>query len=194
MNSIINTVAGISEEKWNKMLDAVNFENYTLDFQGDMTVTQNGVVVSENAPAHSMYRVTKDALEIVIFDGDEEYPMVMTGDEAVTQKDEISQLYLAILENYKNFTYDEEAKAYKIKNCNINIEATEIVNGASTEKVPVKIEIKEGFATVSADGKLLKLVCDYSQTMTIDGVVTTAEGNTTWTFTGYGTTTIKSAS
>ena len=185
-------IEGISEEKWNAMLDALNFENYTLDFQGEMTVTVDGQVEGGTNSVHSIYRVTQDAIEIVIVVGNQEIPMVFTGNDAATQKAESSQLYLAILANYDNFTYDAENKVYTIKDTVINTEITVIVNGvSSSEKMPVQIEVKEGTATVSEDEKILMLVCEYAQTMTINGKVTKTEAhNTTWTFSNYGSTVI----
>ena len=187
-------VKGISKESWNNMIDAANFENYTLDYQGTMTVYENGVPASEATYAHSLYRATNDAFEIVLYDGETEIPMVLTGEAAAAQKANISQLFLAILGNYDNFIYDEEKNVYVIKNCTINMDASIIVNGeVASELVPVTIEVKEGTATVSDDGKILKLVCEYTQTMTVGGNLTKVGGNTTWTFSNYGTTAINAA-
>lgn len=183
--------SGLSSKEWSSMIKESNFENYTLDFQGKMTVTTNGKVEVEGYSAHSIYRVTKDALEHVIIDGGEENSMVLKGEDAATQKIESSQLYLAILKEYDSFTYDADKKVYTIKDATIDMDITAIVNGVpSAEKLPVKIKVKEGTATVSNDGKILKLVCDYSQTMTLGEDVTTTSGLVTWTFSNYGNTVI----
>ena len=184
---------GVSEDKWNAMVADANFENYTLDLQGSMSTYQNGELVVEAYPVHTIYRATKDAVEVVLVVDGQEFPMVLTGDDAVTYKHEVSDIFLAILENYDNFTYDATSKEYTIKNTTIDTEVTAIVDGeAANEKTPVKIVVKEGKATVSADGKIAKLVCDYSQTMTVGGAETTVTGSTTWTFSNYGTTAITS--
>ena len=189
---------GISKESWDNMVDAANFENYTLDFQGTMTEYENDDYVSEATAVHTVYRVTTDAFEIVTYDeyGNSTTPMVMvlTGEDAAAQKANLSQLFLAILSDYDNFTYDEDSKAYVIKNCTVNMDASMIINGeVASELVPVTIEIKEGTATVSDDGKILKLVCEYTQTVTVGGNLTKVGGNTTWTFSNYGTTVINAA-
>ena len=187
---------GVSKESWDNMINAANFENYTLDYQGTMTVYENDGYVSEATPVHALYRATADAFEFVTYDENEiaMSPMVFTGEAAVAQKANISQLFLAILGDYNNFTYDEGSKAYVIKNCTVNMDASMIINGeVASELVPVTIEVKEGTATVSDDGKILKLVCEYTQTMTVGGNLTKVGGNTTWTFSDYGTTVINAA-
>lgn len=56
--------------------------------------------------------------------------------------------------------------------------------------VPAVIEMREATVELSADGSLVKLVCDYSQKMEL-GIVTETSGITTWTFSNYGTTVIE---
>jgi len=192
-----NNNGAISKDNWNTMVAAANFENYTLDLQGSMSTYQNGELVVEAYPVHTIYRATKDAVEMVLVFDDEEgedFSMVLTGEDATTYKLEVSEIFLAILKNYDNFTYDANSKEYTIKDTTINTEVTAIVDGkAASQKTPVTIVVKEGTATVSEDGKIAKLVCDYSQTMTTEGGETMVTGKTTWTFSDYGKTVVKAA-
>jgi len=59
-----NNNGAISKDNWNTMVAAANFENYTLDLQGSMSTYQNGELVVEAYPVHTIYRATKDAVEV----------------------------------------------------------------------------------------------------------------------------------
>ena len=192
MGSLIACSNGaISEEEWETMLDPSNFENYTVDLQGNMTVRVNGVTQTENYPVHTVCRVTENAVEVVIIDGDNEASVVLTGDEAEVQKTESSQLFLIILGGYEDFEYDEKTGEYIIPNKMIETNITTIVNGETAEKIPVAITVKSGRVKLSDGGKIAKLTCEYSQKMELaEGQTTVTEGNTTWTFSNFGTTVV----
>ena len=100
---------------------------------------------------------------------------------------------------YYNFgrSVDPETNTYSITET-IRIEET--AKGISIDPetgapqsfdCPVVIEMREGVVTISEDGKLLKFVCDYSQSMDMHGYITTTMGLTSWTFSDYGTTVIE---
>ncbi|MBE6600326.1 MAG: hypothetical protein E7640_03910 [Ruminococcaceae bacterium] len=194
------TFAGISENKWNVMISESAFENYTLKYDGTMTVTAGE---EENvSQMKSICKIASDKMEITVFAVSEDGlivlpldPLVLEGDLAETQKVQYTQLFFAVIQCYENFEYDAEQNVYKI-NETVTIEKDLAAisfspTGENTEMiVPTVITIKDAVATVSDDGKLLSLVCDYKQDMEMNGGIVT-EGITTWTFSDYGTTVIE---
>ena len=190
---------GISADEWAAMLSESSFNNYTLSMDGVMTVVINGV---ENS--------TSRIKEIVKIDGEEMFiemfasdidsastaseTMFLNGEMAEMQKTQYTQLYLAMLEKCDNFSYDKETKTYKIANT-VTIEKvlkaiSESDDEITTFDLPSVIEMKNAEVSISEDGKLLKLVCEYTQTMDMKGATISTSGTTTWTFSDYGTTVI----
>ncbi len=195
--------AGISENKWDQMLADSVFENYTLSIEGRMTVTQSyesGETVSD---MKSILKIASDKISLELFGAEvdgtasDSHVMVLDGDIAEAQKLQNSQLFMLILDGYENFEYDAETGTYKITEAiTIKKDLAAIAIGSDgnvqTKMIPSTIEIRNAEATLSDDGKILKLVCDYSQTMEFEvGMVTTTSGVTTWTFSDYGTTVIE---
>ena len=184
--------SGITENEWNSAVAATVFENYTLDLFGDMTTYINGVEQLGGEPLKERYRVTENAIEIsLIVDGEPTYTITLHDDEAKVTKTELAQIFLAILSDYDNFSYNAESGEYIIGETEITVEVTAIVNGSlSGEKMPITISVKNGSAKLSSDGKVVNLVCEYSQSMDINGQNMTVTGTTEWSFSNYGTTTI----
>ena len=177
----------VSEEKWNAMVSAANFENYSFVFSGITSTYMDGRLVVENEDVRSTYHVTENAVEMIVDDES----IIIYDEDAAQQKDELSCLFLAILSEYDNFVYDAEKCVYTIDDAVIEVEVTVIVDGTpAPEKTPMRVEVKNGEATVSRDGKVVKLVCDYTQSLTQMGYEITITGATEWVFYDYGTTVI----
>lgn len=193
---------GISTPEWNGMLSAANFENYTVTLEGMMTVVQPG---QENVTSNvkQIVKIADDKMQLEIFASDadssaeDSMKQVFVEEIAAEQKQQNEWLFLTLLAKRESFVYDPETNTYSITET-IRIEET--VKGISIDPetgvpqsfdCPVVIEMREGVVTISEDGKLLKFVCDYSQSMEIRGEVTTTMGLTTWTFSDYGTTVIE---
>ncbi|MBQ8345565.1 MAG: hypothetical protein IJY42_04800 [Clostridia bacterium] len=199
------TFAGISKSKWDTMLSAANFENYTLTTEGVMTVTSaTNSFPASTSRVKTICNMTADKMALQLFAADENAQitdsnaeiMVYDGEIAKAQKVQYAQLFLTVLEGYEHFVYDAETQTYKITETitiQKNLESV-VVGGddsVSTMEVPAVIVIKNAEATLSADGKILKLVCDYSQAMEMNNDTVTTSGLTTWIFTDYGTTVIE---
>ena len=182
---------GVSEEKWESMVSDDIFANYTVEMKGLMTAYVNGNSQGES-DAHAIYHITTDSIEFVIMDqGEPAGSMVLVGEDAVAQKYEFSIIFRSILNEYDKFVYDPETDEYLIDDATINVNAHVVTNGVlSDDTIPVVIEVKDGKASFSEDGKIAKLVCDYTQTMTQNGGTTKVTGVVTWTFSDFGTTVI----
>lgn len=197
-----STVAfeGINENKWNTMLSDANFENFTLLTEGNMTTTQGGQTFGPYK-TKSACKMTADKMALILYDAESDAPIpgdsmeIFEGEIAEAQRQQYTQLFLNILSQYESFSYDADNKIYQIdeltvwngtiKGISMREEEVQLID------VPCTIEIRNAEAALSVDGKILSLVCDYTQTMTMDGEEIVAFGVTTWTFSDYGTTVIE---
>ena len=192
---------GMETEAWQEMLSPPQFENYTFSTEGVMTVTQNGIHQATSY-VKSVTKFTADKLELLLYamdtgsEAEDVESMVFEGEIAEVQKIQYSQVFMTLLAERDHFTYDPQTKTYKVTEC-ITIEtllkAIVMKNGIepSLMDMPTKMEMREAEATISDDGRLLKFVCDYTQTMTMpEGELVTA-GITTGVFYDYGTTVIE---
>ena len=190
---------GIGATEWADMLSDKSFNNYTLNMDGVMTVTING---EENSISRikEIVKIDGEEMFIEMFSSDidsvstSSETMFLSGEMAEAQKLQYTQLYLAMLERCDNFSYDKESKTYKIANA-ITIEKvlkgiSESDDGLTMFDVPSVIEMRNAEVSISADGKLLRLVCEYTQTMDMSGTTISTSGTTTWIFSDYGTTLI----
>ncbi len=177
------------QQKWEAMMDDANFENYTFTLSVDL--------VSEDLPESSghNYVLVKIADGMVYFrevwNRDESNAMsgVYTGEHAQIMINSYEQVFRTLLNDYENFVYDEEGGFY-------------INNGTVTVSVPgigaeASLSMDNGKVYLTEDGKLLKFVCDYTQTTTVLGSngnpefqFTQQAQDSTWIFSDYGTTVI----
>ena len=163
-----------------------------------MTVTQNGQE-DVTADVSQTIKVTSDKVSVTARanapgqNGEtEELTQTYDGEMAQIYKTQTAQLFLRMIRDYDNFVYDKATNTYKIPE---TVVVEETLKGTSSTEgmidVPTRIEIREAVVTFTNDGKLAKLVSDYSQTMTMDGDSITTAGKTTWTFSNFGTTVIE---
>ena len=192
---------GISENKWDSMISDTAFENYTFTTEGKMTVSATGqqTTVSDQK---STVKIADDKIEIILYaeeasgSASDGVSMKFDGELAEAMKSQYMQIFMIVLKDYENFEYNAESNTYKIEE---TLTVSDDMIGVAghgesftTFTIPTVIEIRNAEATLSDDGKILKLVCDYSQTMdTGNGTFTTTSGITTWTFSDYGTTVIE---
>ncbi len=177
-------------------------DNYTLTNEGLMSVTKNGVDEGKTN-MKQVLKIADGKAEITLFaeNGNGEMQqagesMVLEGEMATSQIEQNNKLLETILAKYDKFVYDAETESYAITE---TITIDEVVDGVEHDidsgnlvpiKIPAKITIKNAKVTLTEDGKLLKLVCNYTQEMTKDGEVIVTSGINTWTVTDYGTTAI----
>ncbi len=170
----------MNAEKWEDMLSAPNFENYTLKERA----TVMGVETV------STVKIAGDKVELsILFEGESDSTVILLeGSEAQEQKRSCEELFLALLADFDNFTYDEESKTYKTPETPITVSITMTVEG---EPVTADIIMENGVVSLTEDGKLLQFDCNYTQTTTTpDGPITiTTEMH--MEFSNYGTTVIK---
>ena len=196
--TIETTFDGIEQSEWDSKFTDNVFQNYTVIFEGKMSVTQDGVYDS-TSDVWQKIKVTSDKIEIALGasevgspDGSGETTMTFDGEAAETQKIQNSQLFLLILRDYDNFEYDAETDTYIIPEPIVLNEVLKGMHGDGTLfDVPTKIEIREAIVTFTEDGILSTFRCDYSQTMDMGDQIVTTSGKTTWTFTDFGTTVIE---
>lgn len=191
----------VSRPTWEAMLSAAKFENYTLSLEGAMTVMQNGESVGENNVKETV-KVTADKMLVEMYaevedsSASDKETILLEGDVARAQKLQYEQIFLALLSDYDNFIYDAASGTYKVANTvsmDIVLKAVSLSEDGTITDVfdlPAVIEMREATVELSADGSLVKLVCDYSQKMEL-GAFTETSGITTWTFSNYGTTVIE---
>lgn len=177
-------------------------DNYTLTLEGLMTVTKNGVEEGKTN-MKQVLKIADGKAEIILFvengNGEMEQAgesMLLEGEMAKAQTEQNNKLLETILAKYDKFVYDAETESYAITE---TITVEEVVDGVEQDhvsgtlvpiKVPTKITIKDAKVTLTEDGKLAKLVCDYTQEMNLEDGITVTSGINTWTVTDYGTTVI----
>ena len=191
----------IDKTAWENMLSDKSFENYTLTLEGRMTAVQDGVEQG-TSDVRETVKITVGKVEITVYAEDVDSPandsftIVVEGEAAEAQKEQISQIFLAVLSHYESFVYDPLTGNYTVPET-LTVET--VLKGVSytpegeltTFSIPATLVIREAVAAVSADGKLLTFVCDYTQAMNMGGSVISTSGKTTWSFSDYGTTVIE---
>ncbi len=189
---------GIDKDEWDVKFSDDVFENYTVIFEGRMSVSQDGQYDS-TSDVWQKLKIMSDKIEITARAEEVGSPadsgevtMVFDGEIAETYKVQNSQLFLLILRDYDSFVYDPEANTYAIPERVIMEEEIKGIGGnGELIEVPTRIEFREAVVTFSEDGMISTLVCDYSQTMNTGDQVVITSGETTWTFTDFGTTVIE---
>ena len=191
-------VVGLEKTAWEAKFSDEVFKNYTVIFEGTMTVTQDGVVDSTSLVWQKIkttaekVELTLRASEVASPTNSDEVTMSFEGETAEIQKIQNSQLFLTILRKYENFKYNAEANTYTIPE---DIVLNEVLKASHRDgtlfDVPAQIEIREAVVTFSEDGMIATFSCDYSQAMDIGDSIVTTSGKTTWTFTDFGTTVIE---
>ena len=168
------------------------FQNYTVNLSGIMTVTENGVYNS-TADMSQTVKVTSDKISLTLMPGtEEEFSMEFEGETAIAEKEQNAHIFMLILKDYDSFVYDAENNVYLIGK-SIVIEETGYGVDGNGELIdmPIIIEFKEAVVTFADNGMIATLVCDYSQTIVMQGTTIVTAGETTWTFTDFGTTIIE---
>ena len=176
--------SGIDEEKWNAMIAPVALTNYTVKYGGRLTQTNSDgtATVSDQSFTVKFNENKCQAYGTVKPEGGKEFVIVdaVFDDEGyLSVKATYESLFLAILADYKNYKYNSTENIYEIPN---PIEVTVNYGGAFAI-----ISVSNSRVSISADGKLLTLVCEYSQSEE-GAYVATSE--MTYTFMDYGTTVI----
>ena len=164
------------------MTSAPSFENYTLtqsalmSFEGQTQTSQQDNVV----------KITADKVKVSGTADGESMELTFEGVEATAQKGAYEQVFLALLDKFENFTYDEENDLYtNPETITVNVQMVSMGTPLN-----VQIAMQNGKVKLNDDGKLLSFVCDYKQTTaTPDGtyVMNTVMN---WAFSDYGTTVI----
>ena len=196
--TIPDSSEGVEKSEWDSRFTDEIFQNYTVVFEGRMSVTQDGAYDS-TSDVWQKIKVTSNKFEITMRAGEVGSPadsgeitIVEEGDAAEIQKIQNSQLFLLILRDYDSFEYDAENNMYTIPETIVLNEVLKGVHGDGTLfDVPTEIEIRKAVVTFTEGGMLSSFNCDYSQTMNMEGQVVTTSGKTTWTFTDFGTTVIE---
>ena len=192
------TVDGLAKTEWDAKFTDNVFQNYTVIFEGRMSVTEDGAYDS-TSDVWQKIKVTADKMEITIRVGESgvpgepgEFTMALDGEAAEAEKIQNSQLFLSMLRKYENFKYDAVTKTYIIPEPIVLNEVLKATHGDGTLfDVPTRIEMREAVVSFAENGMISTFVCDYSQTMDMGNQVVNTSGKTTWTFLDFGTTVIE---
>lgn len=151
------------DERWTKMLEMLKTDNYTLDYTQTMRFSEED---TEGVRDDATLKFTKEKTYYsqTVYEGDksEETSSVYTGDEAKAFKDNTLTVILNFLNDFDQFTFDEEKQAYTVE-----------------EPFGIPYDNLYGFkqlftlsedATVTVDenGYLKKFVCVYTQQVWYD--------------------------
>ncbi len=181
---------GVNEDEWKAMLAAPNFENYTLSQSGPVTYVSGQM--TETSTQELIIKITADKVHLdAKIDGEAAHNKVYTGEEAAEQKKGYEEVFLAVLADFNNFTYNKDEKVYENPNAvTVNLEYASIGTGATAT-----VTMENGKVSLTEDGKLLKFTCHLTQTTTytipeVGEQSITATTDMTWQFSDYGTTAI----
>lgn len=178
----VTEFSGINEEEWNAMISPEVFTNYTLEYSGTVTQTSNdGEIYISDQSYIVKFTENKCYYYITIkLEGDEEsFGGICTDEDFLRMKVNYETLFLAILDNYENYQYNSIDKVYEITK---PIEVTYDLMDTN-----ITISLSNSKVSISADGKLLTLSCEYFQSVEEIGVFTS---DMTFIFKDYGTTVI----
>ena len=161
---------GISEEKWNSIIQSSLFDNVTFNL--DATFISG----YEYEPG-PYYSEVKLAGEKCLLDGEPARD---------SEKQDIRELFIntsiAIVSNFDNFEYNEESDKYTSKEA--------IVYNLNMVTVSAKITAENIVVELDANMNIYKISCKMTQEFEMDGLQAYVL-NVTFTFTNYGTTVIE---
>lgn len=179
-----NTPDGMTAEKWAIMISPETLTNYTVSYGGTVTQTDdNGDVTVSDQSFTVKFNEDKIHVQGTIRPEGSDTPItfsnLFTGDNYSNAKKSYEILFLSILADYENYQYDSADDTYTIP---APVNVTLDYGGTS-----LTISLNNSKVSISNDGKLLTLVCEYTQT---EKGAYTATSAMTYTFTDYGTTVI----
>lgn len=203
----------ISKDQWSSMLAESNFENctivseyytftYGLSLDGTSADSASGALSTgtnlTKTKMRSTTKITADKISQSVLP--EEYdsipsnfsPTIYDGEVAQAIKKVGIQSFKIMIEDYDNFTYDSATNTYKLKApTTINkVMDYPVIDGNSVtyESTTANLDLHAAEISVSKDGKLLSVVCNYT---THDGDQDHNIPDHTWSFSDYGTTVIE---
>ena len=183
---------GIEKPEWDAKFTEQIFQNYTVTLSGAMSVSENGVYISTEEMSQ-IVKVTSDKMSLTLMPGTgDEFSMEYEGETAIAQKEQNAHIFMLILKDYDSFVYDAANNVYLIKDPVVIEEIGYGVDGnGELIEMPIIIEFKDAVVTFADNGMIATLVCDYSQTIVMQGTTIVTAGETTWTFSDFGTTVIE---
>ena len=176
--------AGISEEKWKAMISPATLTNYTLKCGGKMTQTSHETAIVHDQSFTVKFNADKcSAYETAKLEGEEEVVLVnklFTGEDFPPVKETYESLFLALLAEYKNYRYNSTDNVYEL------LEPIDIT--IEYEDATAFVSVSNSRVSISDDGRLTMLVCNYSQReISLDFFMAS---EMTYTFSDYNTTVI----
>ena len=190
---------GLSKEEWSDIIAESTFDNYTLLMEGSMTVRTNGITLATSNVKEEM-KIADNKMLVTMFatDGNssDDSSTLFEGNIADTQIAQTSEMFVKVLNKFESFVYHKNTNTYTIdETISYDTVLQSVINSSdgsfTTQELPTTITVSGIEISLSDDGQLLKLVCDYTQSMDMGlGIKTSTSGATTWTFSNYGTTVI----
>lgn len=163
--------SGISEEKWNQVIQTANFDNITFGYKATFTSGYTDDV----GPHASVFKLDGDRMSM---DGETE-----TDPETITAaKTWYIESALAIVKNFDKFTYDKVSDSYKATE---NIVYTVTIMGYEATITAANVSVE-----LNADMNIAEIACTMTQAFTENGTPTTYVLDVEFTFADYGTTVV----
>lgn len=184
------TFNGISDDEWNAIIDASNFENYTLQDQtkavitmlsdgSKMEMTTNSILKFADGKVHSSHTCVTDGQES---SGSRLYE----SQDAIFVKNSFTEMFGAL--KRENFQYDPEANQYIAKQ---SIEIPVWYTYYETDGQETTVPDTQQWENVIIELSNGKLACIYYNTIVVsEELGTSTEYEVVYTFSDYGTTTI----
>lgn len=203
----------ISKDQWSSMLAESNFENctivseyyiftYGISLDGTSADSASGAFSTGTnltmTKMRSTTKITADKVSQSVLPEEHDSipsnfsPTICDGEVAQAIKKVGIQSFKIMIEDYDNFTYDSATNTYKLKApTTINkVMDYPVIDGNSVtyESTTANLDLHAAEISVSKDGKLLSVVCNYT---THDGDQDYNIPDHTWSFSDYGTTVIE---
>lgn len=174
-----------NETGWKNAMSGDILNNYTVNLTAQVKHTESDGTVT-NSSQTAVYKITADKIHldisVVTADGDSmSAEQTIEGERLAQQKAMYSEQFFCFADHYGKFEYDQTKNIYELK------EDITIHGGSTT----VILHYTACQLTLSEDGKLVKMICCYTQNQQIsDTRSDVAEIEVEYIFSDYGTTVI----
>lgn len=171
-----HTYEGISEEEWNAAIQPSNFDNVTFAFSGSF--------LKADIDAESFdYNCKIDGNNATMDDLIRGEHMQLDAEAITALKDTYINTATAIVENFDNFTYDKDSKAYKSNQ--------DIVYTVTIAGLEATITAKAVSVTLDANLNIASIACTMIQDFVENATPKQYTLDITFTYSDYGTTVVE---
>ncbi len=153
----IDSLANMTKDEWKELSAETNFENVTLDIWGAYVSGSRNVQILGEGKDIGTFKIDGDSgYGYEYYEENREY--TMTADILSAVKNLYMGTALTMLENFEDFTYNEESQAF-LSNKTIVYD----VNIVSYDNLIATLTVQNVKVEVLPDGYLGKISCDMKQ-------------------------------